>query len=53
MSQNDDQLDSTIVALLKHEVLKIERDNELAVHKKTGEEKANEIMNLIKARVKR
>ena len=53
MSQNDDQIDITIVTLLKHEVLKIERDNELAVHKKTSEEKATEIFNLIKARVKR
>lgn len=53
MNQNDDQVDSTIVALLKHEVLKIERDNELAVHKKTSDERVTEIFNLIKARVKR
>lgn len=54
MSQNNnDQVDITIVALLKSEILKIERDNEFAIHKKTTDEKVTEIIRLIKSRVRR
>ena len=53
MNQDNGQLDKVVVALLKSEIFKIERDNEFAIHKKTTDDKVTEIYNLIKSRVRK